>query len=94
MRPPGNEAILTVVDRKTDYIFIDLLAHGRKSKPLVRVVNKRLAFLKRCGQLHSTTTDNGSEFSAYRYVEHSLGIPVYFVRPYRSTDTPPILSIC
>ena len=42
-----NEAILTMVDRKTDYIFIDLLTHGRKSKSLTRVVNKRLAFLKK-----------------------------------------------
>ena len=82
-----NEAM---VDRKTDYIFIDLLTHGRKSKPLARVVNKRLAFLKRRGQLHSITTDNGSEFSAYRSVERSLGIPVYFARPYRSTDNPHI----
>ena len=85
-----NETILTMVDRKTDYIFIDLLTHGRKSKPLARVVNKRLAFLKRRGQLHSITTDNGSEFSAYRSVERSLGIPVYFARPYRSTDKPHI----
>ena len=85
-----NEAILTMVDRKTDYIFIDLLTHGRKSKPLARVVNKRLAFLKRRGQLHSITTDNGSEFSTYRSVERSLGIPVYFARPYCSTDKPHI----
>lgn len=34
-----NEAILTMVDRKTDYIFIDLLTHGRKSKPLARVLS-------------------------------------------------------
>ena len=85
-----NEAILTMVDRKIDYIFIDLLAHGCKSKPLARVVNRRLAFLKRCGQFYSITTDNGSEFSAYRSVERSLGIPVYFARPYRSTDKPRI----
>ena len=81
-----NKAILTMVDRKIDYIFIDLLTHGR----LTRVVNKRLAFLKRRGQLHSITTDNGSEFSAYRSVERSLGIPVYFALPYRSTDKPHI----
>ena len=54
------------------------------------MVNKRLAFLKRRGQLHSITTDNGSEFSVYRSVERSLGIPVYFARPYRSTDKPHI----
>ncbi|WP_455108227.1 IS30 family transposase [Porphyromonas sp.] len=85
-----NEAILTIVDRKTDYIFIELLTQGRKSKPLARAVNRRLAFLKRRGQLHSITTDNGTEFSAYRGIEHSLGVPVYFAPPYRSTDKPHI----
>ena len=85
-----NEAILTIVDRKTDYIFIELLPQGRKSKPLARAVNRRLAFLKRRGQLHSITTDNGTEFSAYRSIERSLGVPVYFARPYRSTDKPHI----
>ena len=85
-----NEVILTIVDRKTDYIFIEFLMQGRKSKPLARVVNRRLAFLKRRGQLHSITTDNGTEFSAYRSIERSLGVPVYFARPYRSTDNPHI----
>ena len=41
-----NEAILTIVDRKTDYIFIEHLPQERKSKPLARAVNRRLAFLK------------------------------------------------
>ena len=85
-----NEAILTIVDRKTDYIFIEFLPQGRKSKPLARAVNRRLAFLKRRGQQHSITTDNGTEFSAYRSIERSLGVPVYFARPYRSTDKPHI----
>ena len=76
-----NEAILTIVDRKTDYIFIELLPQGRKSKPLARVVNRRLAFLKRRGQLHSITTDNGTEFSAYRSIERSLGVPVSLRAP-------------
>lgn len=69
------------VSASTDYIFIELLPQGRKSKPLARAVNRRLAFLKRRGQLHSITTDNGTEFSAYRSIERSLGVPVYFARP-------------
>lgn len=85
-----NEAIPTMAYRTTDYIFIELLLHGRKSKPLARVVNKRLAFLKRREQLHSITTDNGFKFSAYRSVERSLGIPIYFAHPYRPTDKPHI----
>lgn len=49
-----------------------------------------LAFLKRRGQLFTITTDNGSEFMAFRSIEKALGVPVYFARPYRSTDKPHI----
>ena len=86
----SSEAILTLTDRKTDYIFLEALPHGRKAKPIARAVNSRLAFLKRRGQLHSITTDNGPEFSAVRCIERGLGVPVYFARPYRSTDKPHI----
>lgn len=85
-----NEAILTLTGRKTDYILLELLPQGRKSKPLARAVNRRLAFLKRRGQLHSITTDNGTEFSSFRSIERGLGVPVYFARPYCSTDKPHI----
>ena len=85
----GSETILTLTDRKTDYIFLETLPHGRKAKPIARAVNRHLAFLKRRGQLHSiTTTDNGPEFSAFRSIERGLGVPVYFARPCRSTDKP------
>ena len=86
----SSEAILTLTDRKTDYIFLEALPHGRKAKPIARAMNSRLAFLKRRGQLHSITTDNGPEFSASRSIERGLGVPVYFARPYRSTDKPHI----
>ena len=86
----SSEAILTLTDRKTDYIFLEALPHGRKAKPIARAVNRRLAFLKRCGQLHSITTNNGPEFSAFRSIERGLGVSVYFARPYRSTDKPHI----
>ena len=86
----SSEVILTLTDRKADYIFLEVLPHGRKAKPIARAVNSRLAFLKRRGQLHSITTDNGPEFSAFRSIERGLGVPVYFARPYRSTDKPHI----
>ncbi len=86
----GSEAILTLTDRKTDYIFLEALPHGCKAKPIARAVNRRLAFLKRRGQLHSITTDNGSEFSAFRSIERELEVTVYFARPYRSTNKPHI----
>ena len=69
----GSEAILTLTDRKTDYIFLEALPDGRKAKPIARAVNSRLSFLKRRGQLHSITTDNGPEFIASRSIERGLG---------------------
>ena len=51
----GSEAILTLTDLKTDYIFLKALPHRRKTKPIARAVNSRLALLKRRGQLHSIT---------------------------------------
>lgn len=48
-----SEAILTLTDRKTDYMFLEALPHGRKAKPIARSVNSYLAFLKWRGQLHS-----------------------------------------
>lgn len=77
-----------LADRKTDYIFLEALPQGRKAKPIARAVNSRLAFFKRRGQLHSITTDNGPEFSAFRSIERGLGGPVYSARPYRSTNKP------
>lgn len=62
----SSEAILTLTNRKTDYVFLEALPHRRKAKPIARAVNSRLAFLKWRGQLHSITTDNGPEFSAFR----------------------------
>ena len=41
----SSEAILTLTDRKTDYIFLKALPHGRKTKPIARAVNSRLALL-------------------------------------------------
>lgn len=84
----GNEAILTMTDRKTDFAIIETLPQGRKAKPLAKAVIKRLAYLKRRGQLHSITTDNGSEFMVFDKIERALKIPVYFARPYTSTDKP------
>ena len=86
----SSEAILTLTDRRTDYVCLEALPHGCKAKPIARAVNRRLAFLKRRGQLHSITTDNGSEFSAFRSVERELEVAIYFARPYRSTDKPHI----
>ena len=83
-------AILTITDRKTDFAIIELLESGKNAKELAKAVKKRLAFLKRRGQIHSITTDNGSEFAHFKSIERKLGIPVFFAKPYCSNDKPHI----
>lgn len=65
-------AILTLVDRLTGYTIINELPMGKCAKPLACIVNKRLAFIKRRGLLLSITTDNGTEFTAFKSIERSL----------------------
>ena len=83
-----REAILTLTERKTGYAIIEKLPNGKNAKSLARVVNRSLAYFKRMGLLHSITTDNGSEFMAFRSIERALRIPVFFAKPYCSTDKP------
>ena len=83
-----QEAILTLTERKTGYAIIEKLPNGKNVKSLARVVNRSLSYFKRMGLLHSITTDNGSEFMAFRSIERALRIPVFFAKPYCSTDKP------
>ena len=85
-----QEAILTLTDRKTDYAIIEPLPKGKNAKALARVVNQKLNYFKRMGLLHSITTDNGAEFMAFSSIERALKIPVFFAKPYCSTDKPHI----
>ena len=72
-----REAILTLTERKTGYAIIEKLPNGKNAKSLARVVNRSLAYFKRMGLLHSITTDNGSEFMAFRSIERALRVPVF-----------------
>ncbi len=83
-----REAILTLTERKTGYAIIEKLPNGKNTKSLAQVVNRSLAYFKRMGLLHSITTDNVSEFMAFRSIERALRIPVFFAKPYCSTDKP------
>ena len=85
-----KSVILTLTDRKTDFALIEKLDNGKEAAGLARALNKRLAYLKRRGQIHSITTDNGTEFTHFRSIERALKIPVYFARPYCSSDKPHI----
>lgn len=76
-----KQAILTIVDRKTKYLWMQKLIFKR-SENVSKATNKILASVSK--HIHSITSDNGSEFAAYEEMENELGIDFYFCDPYSS----------
>ena len=77
-----NHAILTIVERSTNMLFMTKLAHGKKSEPLAKAVRRLLLPNKK--HIKTTTTDNGPEFAAHKLITKYLGAVVYFANPYAS----------
>lgn len=78
----GN-AILTMIERSTNYLLMAKLKHGKKSMPLAQTVWRLLLPYK--GTLLKTiTTDNGSEFAAHEWITDKLNVPVFFTDAYSS----------
>jgi len=74
------EAILTITERKTNFIMIRKLPMGRNSKQISKQVYSMLLPFK--DKLKTITTDNGSGFAAHRAITGKLGVKVYFTDPY------------
>ena len=63
---PHNHAILTIVERSTNLLFMTKLAHGKKTEPLAKVVRRLLLPYKK--HIKTITTDNGPEFAAHKLI--------------------------
>ena len=79
---PHNHAILTIVERSTNLLFMTKLAHGKKTEPLAKVVRRLLLPYKK--HIKTITTDNGPEFAAHKLITKYLEAIVYFADPYAS----------
>ena len=77
-----NHAILTIVERSTNMLFMTKLPHGKKSEPLAKAVRSLLLPYKK--HIKTITTDNGPEFAAHKLITKYLGAVVYFADPYAS----------
>ena len=75
-------ALLTIVERTTNMLFMRKLKYGKEAKELAKEVIKMLKPYK--GQIKSITTDNGSEFFAHQAIAKELNTNVYFTNPYSS----------
>ncbi|NLO31879.1 MAG: IS30 family transposase, partial [Candidatus Hydrogenedentes bacterium] len=76
--------IVTLVDHKSLYLFAALCATKHASVAAQATID----LLKKVGPkyLHTITFENGTEFSAHKYIAEELSIAVYFARPYCSND--------
>lgn len=83
MGSPDQHCILVLVDRKTGYVFIGKLrerttsAANRCAIRLLRTAHRRT---------HTITVDNGTEFHAYKEIEESAGVLIYFATPHHSWE--------
>lgn len=75
-------AILTLVERSTNMLFMKKLKHGKDAQELARTVIQMLMPYKR--HIKTITTDNGSEFCAHKMIAKGLETTVYFTDPYSS----------
>lgn len=78
----GN-AILTLVERSTNFLVMEKLKQGKKAKPLAKAV-WRLLLPYKGESLKTITTDNGSEFAEHKWITQKLGVPVFFADSYCS----------
>ena len=80
----GKGAILTMVERSTNFLIMEKLKNGKNAEELAKVV-VRLLFAYRGKGLKTITTDNGSEFAAHEKITKGLkGVAVYFADSYAS----------
>lgn len=78
----GKGILLTVVDRKTRFVFI------QKILP-VSIKNVHKAFVrihKKFPELKSISTDNDILFQKHKELEKLLGVKMYFCHPYHSWE--------
>jgi len=77
-------AILTLTERKTNFIFIRKLVNGKNAKSLKDQVTDTLSSYK--DSVLTITTDNGPEFAEHLEINKKLKTTVYFAHPYCSWE--------
>lgn len=80
----GKGAIVTLVERNTNFMLMRKLKAGKRAEPLAKAV---VQMLKNAAiPVRSITTDNGTEFAEHKLIAKALGTTVYFAHPYSSWE--------
>lgn len=78
----GRGAIVTLIERSTNMLFMRKLDKGKNAKELAQTVVKMLMPYKE--YIKTVTTDNGTEFACHEIIAKGLETKVYFADPYAS----------
>jgi len=77
-------AILTMVERKTAFMMMEKLAHGKNAKELTKTAVRLLtAYMN---SVHTITADNGNEFADHENIAKLLKTNFFFTHPYASWE--------
>ena len=80
----GKGAIVTLVERNTNFTMARKLPEGKNAKALAQAVI--LMLLPYIGRIRSITTDNGSEFAEHLKIAKRLKTKKFFAHPYSSWE--------
>lgn len=80
----GKGAIVTLVERNTNFILARKLPYGKNAGELAKVVVTML--LPYIGKIRSITTDNGCEFAEHAIIAKRLKTKIFFAHPYSSWE--------
>ena len=77
---PRSSGVLTIVERKSGYLCVGKL-QDRRAASVVQAARKEMGHLP--ATLRRTMTlDNGKEFAQHTKLGRSLGMEIYFAKPY------------
>jgi IS30 family transposase len=77
-------AILTLTERKTGFLLMEKLKSGKQAQGLAKTA-VRMLFAYR-NNVHTITSDNGSEFAEHESIAKKLKANFYFAHPYSSWE--------
>ncbi len=80
----GTGNLVTLAERRTRFTLVGYVA-TKESDAVMAVARSLLAGLPEA-LLRTLTFDNGKEFARFRQLVESLGLDVYFAKPYHSWE--------
>lgn len=80
----GRGAIVTLVERNTNFTLARKLRHGKNAKELAKTVVSML--IPYIGKIRSITTDNGGEFAEHLLIAKRLKTKIFFTHPFSSWE--------